>query len=114
MDDQDPHDPIKAPNGMRNLYLALYFLGAVISGAGGNYLFMQNISPDIIAPDRFTGEQGHALIERVSHVSDVIDFHVNNHPDRENSFDRRIAVLESQYVTVIKNQERIIYKLDEL
>jgi hypothetical protein len=50
----------------------------------------------------------------VQHVSDVIDFHVNNHPDRENSFDRRIAVLESQFLTVIKNQERIIDKLDTL
>ena len=114
MNVQDPHGPIKVPANMRNLYLGLYFAGAVLSGAGGNYLFMQNVSPDIIAPDRFTGEQGHALIERVQHVSDVVDFHVNNHPDRENSFDRRIAVLESQFITVIKNQERIIGKLDNL
>ena len=113
-DNQDPHNPIKAKEGLRSIYIALYFLGAVLSGAGGNYLFMQNIAPDTIAPDRFTGSEAHQLIERVSRIEDTVEFHIGTHPDKTQSFDRRIAVLESQYTTLIRNQQRIIDKLDEL
>lgn len=75
---------------------------------------MRNIIPEIIAPDRFTGSEAQVLIRRVAHNESLIEQHIEGHPDQTLKFDRRIAVLESLMETVIKNQQRIIDKLDEL
>ena len=110
---EDGHDPIHFKDGTKNVYLALYLIGAVLSGAGGNYIWMRNVGPEILAPDRFTGTQGAQLIERVDRLEDGIDYHTGNHPDKVDQFDRRIATLEAQYVLLLSNQQRIIDKLDE-
>ena len=109
MDKEKEYTP---KDGIRSIYLALYFIGAVLSGAGGNYLFMRSVGPETMAPDRFTGTQASALISRINHIESLIDLHTAQHPDISNQYDRRIAVLESQYEIIIKNQDRIILRLD--
>jgi len=100
------------PEGMRNVYLALYLIGAVLSGAGGNYIWMRNVGPEILAPDRFTGSQGVSLTERVDRIETRLDTHEAEHPDKTNQFDRRIATLEAQYVIILSNQQRILDRLE--
>ena len=107
--------------GVRSVYLALYFAGAVLSGAGGNYLWMREIAPDVVAPDRFTGTEASSLISRIETIEKYnarqernMDAHLVKHPDIENRYDRRIAVLESQITALLLNQERMMNKLDSL
>jgi len=100
--------------GARSVYLALYFIGAVLSGAGGNYLWMRQVAPDLVAPDRFTGTQALALERSITSLDAKVTFHVREHPDRINQFDRRITVLETQYSTMISTLRRIEDKLDAL
>jgi hypothetical protein len=104
--------PDGGTGGARSVYLALYFLGAVLSGAGGNYLWMRNIAPDVVVPDRFTATQARALEHEMEQLEAQIMFHVREHPDRVNQFDRRIAVLETQYSTMISTLRRIEEKID--
>ena len=110
---EDRHDPIQLKDGTRNVYLALYLIGAVLSGAGGNYIWMRNIGPEIMAPDRFTGAQAEQLNHRIDNIESGLIYHTNNHPDKIYQYDRRIATLEAQYVLLLSNQQRIIDKLDE-
>ena len=104
----------KRNDGIRSVYLALYFLGAVVSGVGGNVLYLRNFAAEDIAPDRFTGTQAAKLEERVGHIERDMDTHVRTHPDIVNRFDRRITVLETQYSNIIANQTRIIERLDRM
>jgi hypothetical protein len=110
---EDSNNPIQLKDGTRNVYLALYFIGAVLSGAGGNYLWMRNIGPEALAPDRFTGAQAQQMNRRVDSIEAGLQYHTNNHPDKVDQYDRRIATLEAQYVLLLANQQRIIDKLDE-
>ena len=91
-------------DGVRSIYLGLYFLGAILSGAGGNYLWMRNVGPDIVAPDRFTGTQASALESK-------LDSHLRNHPDRP--LEIRVSRLEEQYASIIRNQNRILDRLND-
>jgi hypothetical protein len=100
------------PEGMRNVYLALYLIGAVLSGAGGNYIWMRNIGPEIMAPDRFTGAQAEQMNHRIDNIESGLIYHTNNHPDKTNQFDRRIATLEAQFVIILSNQQRILDRLE--
>lgn len=100
--------------GVRNVYLILYLLTAVLSGAGGNYLWLNNIGPDVVAPDRFTGTEAATLKARINHIESSLDTHTRAHPDIENRYDRRIAVLESQISAMLLNQQRMMDKLDKL
>lgn len=101
-------------HGFRGVYLALYLVGAVLSGAGGNYLWMRSVAPSVVAPDRFTGSEAALLKSRISHIESTIDTHTQHHPDDVNQFDRRITTLEVQYAAIISNQGRIIAQLDKL
>jgi len=94
-------------DGAKHLAIAGYIFGAFISGLGGNYLVMRNVAPETIAPDRYTGSQGEAL-ER------TLEYHLSNHPDIANQFDRRITRLEAQYAIILANQDRILNRLDRL
>lgn len=113
MVDNNEHNPIHQRDGMRSVYVALYFIGAVLSGAGGNYLWMRNLGPDVVAPDRYTGTQASELIGTVERIDRTLTKHMNEHPDQLNQFDRRIATLEAQYVLLIAGQQRILDKLDK-
>jgi len=94
-------------NGYRPVFLALYFLGAVLSGAGGNYLWLRNAGPEVVRPDPYTGTQAKALERRLT-------YHLENHPDIENRFDARLTALEAQYALIISNQARIMDRIDRL
>ena len=64
---------------------------------------MRNYAPEIIAPDRYTGQEGRSLEAK-------LEYHLENHPDR--NLDVRVTRLEAQYEITIKNQDRIIQRLD--
>ncbi len=100
-------DPLNIKNGTHPVIVALYFIGAVLSGAGGNYLWMRNVAPEVVAPDRFTGTEADALEFK-------IDTHLANHPDIEYRFDARLTALEAQYAIILTNQQRILDRLDRL
>ena len=75
---------------------------------------MRNVGPDLVAPDRYTGAEAAALIGRFDRLESNFGTHISQHPDKNNQYDRRIAVLESQYATLLRNQQRMLDKLDEL
>lgn len=107
--------------GIRNVYLILYFIGAVLSGAGGNYLWLNRVGPEVVGADRYTGTQAASLTTRVDRneqdivtMREIVSGHVTEHPDLENRYDLRIAVLESQISSILLNQQRMMDKLDEL
>ena len=43
------------------------------ASVGGNYFLVRDISPDVIAPDRYTGTEGHALEARVTDLEHKVD-----------------------------------------
>lgn len=109
----------KAQNGKRNGHTWNPVVVGVVSailGSGGaiSLVFGTPVGQQIARPDPFTGKQGAALIERVSHLERDADNHYRAHPDRVNQFDRRITVLETQYSSILANQARIIEQLDRL
>ena len=97
-------------NGRTAFYVAI--ISAVLCSISGPILLVKFGGDSMVAPDRFTGTQADALIKRVDHIEENIDSHRNNHPDKMNQYDRRIAVLESQYSTILENQRRILDRLD--
>ena len=101
-------------NGGRNLVLLGYFCGAVVAGAGGNFLVMRQMAPEIVAPDRFTGTEAQLLIRNIEHTDSSLRRHLSAHPDMVNQFDRRITTLEAQIPIILANQERILNRLDDL
>lgn len=78
------------------IFVALYFLGAVLSGAGGNYLWMSNIDPEVVVPDRFTGTEGTALIQRHEELKRSYEDHVKMSIEARIQYERRISTLEAQ------------------
>ena len=95
--------------------LVVAVVGAALGSSGGIAIYLR--SPDAkeaVAPDRFTGTQAAALVERLNHVDQLIDTHLESHPDAINQFDRRIATLEAQYAIILQNQGRILDRLDSL
>lgn len=101
-------------NGLRPVFLALYFLGAVVSGAGGNYLWLRSTGPEVVRPDPFTGSDARQLQSEIDTTRRQFRYHIENHPDIENRFDARLTALEAQFVILIANQERILNRLDRL
>jgi hypothetical protein len=104
----------KLKNGTKHIVLLGYFCGAFVSAIGGNYLVMRQMAPEIVAPDRFTGTEAQSLIRDLEHIDQSLRSHLNAHPDMVNQFDRRIIRLEEQYKVILKNQERILKRLDQL
>ena len=85
-------------------------IGAIGGGFGGTYLLLDSglatTSLQTVArPDPYTGTQGRAL-------ESVVTRHIDNHPDATNHFERRIATLEAQIGVMIRNQERILDRLE--
>lgn len=111
MEEKQAHNPL---HGVRTVYLALYFLGALVSGVGGNFLWLRSTGPEVVAPDRFTGTQAASLIRRVDHIESAIDRHVERHPETMNRFDARLSALEAQYQLILQNQSRILDRLDSM
>jgi hypothetical protein len=107
----------KAQNGKRNGHTWNPVVVGVVSailGSGGaiSLVFGTPVGQQIARPDPFTGKQGAALLERVSHLERDSDNHYRSHADLK--FDRRITVLETQYSSILANQARIMEQLDRL
>jgi hypothetical protein len=68
---KDAHNP---NDGLRH-YIPVFVAIIVTFGAtfGGNYLLVRDISPEVIAPDRFTGTEGRALEARVTELERKVD-----------------------------------------
>lgn len=111
MADKNEHN---GEHAIRPIVLALYFIGAVLSGGGGTYAWLNTAGPEMVAPDRYTGSQAAALIARVGRIESDISQHITHHPDDVNQFDRRIATLEAQYAIILQNQARILDRLDNM
>lgn len=89
-------------------------VGAAIGSSGGLALVFNTDAGKDFRPDPFTGAEGASLTTRVGHLETELSEHLNNLPADINQFDRRIAVLESQYLLILQNQGRILDRLDKL
>ena len=88
-------------------------VGAVIGSLGTVSVYLGTpVGQEAVAPDRFTGSEAASLVKRINYLETNIDSHIREHPDIENRYDRRIAVLESQITALLLNQQRILDKLD--
>lgn len=101
-------------NGFRPVLMAFYLAGAVLSGAGGNYLWLRSTGPEVVRPDPFTGSEARQLRAELDTARRQLRYHLENHPDIQNRFDARLTALEAQYAIMIANQERILNRLDRL
>ncbi len=107
-------DKISA-NGRANYPIAVAIIGAFLGSTGTVAVYLGSpLAQEITRPDPFTGSQAAALIARIEHLEAEIIRHTANHPDQTNQFDRRITTLEIHYETILKNQDRIIERLDAL
>ena len=93
--------------------VAVAIIGAFLGSSGTVAVYLGTpIGQEIVRPDPFTGTQAVALEQNVSRLEHGLEQHLTNHPDDVNQFDRRIAVLESQYAIILQNQGRILDRLD--
>ena len=113
MTEQD-HNDKRNGNGTRTTaFVAI--IGAFL-GAGGStaVVFNTPLGQSLARPDPYTGSEAAALEERVSHLEVDFRYHITNHPDVTNEFDRRITRLETQIDLILTNQQRIINRLDQM
>ena len=95
--------------------LLAVIVGSILGGGGTIGVFLGTPAGKSFArPDPFTGTEGAQLKQRVVHIEQDVSDHLNNHPDVENQFDRRIATLEAQYAIILQNQGRILDRLDSM
>lgn len=93
------------PNGSKWSAILVPALIAAISASGGLYIALGTpVGESLTRPDPFTGAQGAYLEQRI----EALEYHVRNHPDVENQFDRRITTLEVQFSQIIENQRTIL------
>ena len=89
-------------------------LGSIIGGGGTIGVFLGTpVGQNFARPDPFTGSQGAQLMQQVLHIEEDLNEHLTHHPDVENQFDRRIAMLEAKFELIIVNQNRILERLDK-
>lgn len=102
-------------NGNKWNPLVVSIISAILAGSGSVYLvFGTPVGQSIARPDPFTGTQARALEHEMEKLESRLTFHIREHPDRTNQFDRRITVLETQYSTMISTLRRIEDKLDSI
>ncbi len=102
----------KPINGSRGWTILVGSVVASLMGSGsGVYVYMQNIGPAnlqaMARPDPATGTEMRAVDQKLS-------YHLENHPDVINHFDRRITRIETRQDIILKNQTRIMEKLESL
>lgn len=100
----------KAINGSRGWTILLStVLAGTIGSGGGVFIYMQNLGADqlqqMARPDPATGSE-------LRQIRKNLQRHLDNHPDIVNQFDRRITRLEIRLETIIKNQNRILERLN--
>ena len=98
----------KKPNGTKWSPALIAIVGAIIGSSGSIFVvFNSDVGQSLTRPDPFTGAQASALELRISSVEN----HVANHP-YDPMHDRRLTALEAQYKEIIRNQTRILDRLD--
>ena len=104
---------LEGRDGNKFTPIAVAIIGAALGSSGTVAVYLGTpFGQDIARPDPFTGTQAVALEARINHIEEQIDAHVGAHPDIVNQFDRRIATLEAQYAIILRNQGRILDRLD--
>jgi len=99
------HNP---KDGLRHYIPVLVAIVVTFGGTvGANYLLVRDVVPEIVRPDPYTGAQGSLIASQLTQ-------HINNDRLGSASLERRVSVLEAQYVVILRNQERILDRLDEL
>ena len=95
----------KPINGTRGWSVLVVSVLASLTGSGsGVYVYMKNIGPDqlqtMARPDPATGTEMRILEKRVT-------YHLENHPDMVNFFDRRITRMETQLEIINEKLDRL-------
>ena len=101
-------------NGNRWNPIVVAVVSAILGSTGSiAVVFNTPFGQAVVRPDPFTGTQAQALERRLT----ALEYHVMNHPDVGLRAD--VAVLRSDILTtiakqetIIKNQDRILDKLD--
>ena len=89
----------------RSIVVAI--VSAILGSTGGPFVLTKfGINP--YRTDPATGTEIRLLEEKVGRLEN----HVNYHPDATLRFDTRITVVETNQQIIIRNQERIMDKLD--
>jgi len=99
------HNP---KDGLRQ-YIPVFVAIIVTFGGsvGANYLLVRDVVPTVVRPDPFTGTQG-------AQTSALLTQHISGARAISASLDRRISVLEAQYAEILRNQQRILDRLDSM
>ena len=75
---------------------------------GGNYILVRDLTPEVIAPDRFTGAEGRSLEQRLDALErDILELRrlIDRLPPRE--LTERVLRLELEVAAVKKEIERL-------
>lgn len=105
----------KVKNGQlsgRNALL-IAIASAIVGGTGGPLLLVKLGGPSVFRPDPFTNADAQILESRIT----ALERHVNYHPDAElrsaiSKLSAESAAAKSERALIIKNQDRIILRLD--
>jgi hypothetical protein len=101
-------------NGNKWTHIFVSAVIAAFSASGGLYIALGTpVGQSLTRPDPYTGAEGATLEYRLENIEGIIENHITNHPDAINQFDRRITTLEAKMTQILRNQERIIDKLEE-
>lgn len=100
--------PEKPINGTRGWSILAASIVASLAGSGsGVFIYMQNLGADqiqqIARPDPATGTE-------LRNLAQDLDYHIHNHPDIVNNFDRRITRIEVMLERIEANQQRLLQR----
>ena len=100
-------------NGNKYLPAVVAIIGAALGSTGTvAIVFNTPFGQSIARPDPFTGTQAASLKAEIMGLREILTRHLDSHPDEVNKFDRRITYLEAQTEVIIRNQERMLDRLD--
>ena len=88
--------------------LVVAVLSAILGSTGGPFVLTKfGVNPYRVDPA--TGTEVRLLQDKVKRLQNHVDFH----PDVVNKFETRITAVETNQLVIIRNQERILDKLDQ-
>lgn len=100
-------------NGNKWTPVLVAVVAAAVGSLGTVSIYLGTpLGQEVARPDPYTGTQAAALIRRLEQEESNLRVHVSQHPDKYNQYDSRIARLEASYLVIIKNQDRILDRLD--
>lgn len=91
-------------NGSKWTPVLVAVVGAFLGSAGTVGIYIGSpIGQKVARPDPYTGTQASALERRLNN-------HLESHPDH--GLDVRVSRLEAQYEIILRNQDRILSRLN--